>query len=128
MPPIALVVASRAGQQAVQRNAAAAASAAAAAAAAAASAASASYSASGSAAQGSFAAAQGGRMEDEEARIASEGMNGVSRKVLVATLKRRSRRARHCRSLPLSFLFFALFIWAMFVHVNIGNSFDVERG
>jgi hypothetical protein len=111
MPPIALVVAARAGQQAVQRNAAAA----------------------GPAASNSSGAASGGGGVHGGAAAAAdnymaEGMNGVSRKLLVATLKRRSRRARHCRSLPVSFFFFSLFIWAMFVHVNVGNSFDVERG
>ena len=57
-----------------------------------------------------------------------EVLHGIDRKLFVSVLKRRSRRARHCRTLPLSALFYALFIWAMLIHVDVSPSYDMERG
>jgi hypothetical protein len=53
---------------------------------------------------------------------------GVKRKTMLAVLKARRRRMVQCRSIPFGLLSYSLFLWAMFVHVNVSTSFDIERG
>lgn len=64
-------------------------------------------------------------MEDDEPDVLEIG---VKRKTMLAVLKARRRRMVQCRSIPFGILSYALFLWAMFVHVNVSTSFDVERG
>jgi len=53
---------------------------------------------------------------------------GVKRKTMLAVLKARRRRMVQCRSIPFGITSYALFLWALFIHVNVQTSFDVERG
>lgn len=72
-------------------------------------------------------AEQSSALEDNDTN-ANDAIHAIDRKLFVSVLKRRSRRARHCRTLPLSALFYALFIWAMLIHVDVSPSYDMERG